>query len=167
MVAIVGADMSSCEVTTQEVEVDGFAVPIPPVNESVSLHALYERSSRTLSVERSAKGLTITAEGYATDAVGAPDEPDAVVIDGIGDKPYEAPSDELTAAGSPGACVDNYYLVQGFKEVDVLHWRYNSAERSSRWIGNRYDLSDIRRGNANITTGNNNCGEAEGIFWCV
>lgn len=51
VVAIVSADMSSCEVTTQEVEVDGFAVPIPPVNESVSLHALYERSSRTLDVE--------------------------------------------------------------------------------------------------------------------
>lgn len=164
VVAVVSSDMSSCEVTTQNVEVDGFVVPIPPVNGSVSLHALYARSSRTLRVERSAQGVTIIAEGFATDGTDAPQEPDAVVVDGIGDKPYEAPSEELTVVSAPRACDDKTFNTRGYKEADVLHWRYNSANRSNRWLGNRYDLTDIRRGNTNMTRGNNNCGKSEGAF---
>ena len=114
--AIVSADMSSCEVTSQNVEVDGFVVPIPPVNESVSLYALYDRSSRLLSVERSMRGLTITAEGSATDAVGL--RTSRTRSDRWNwDKPYEAPSDELTVAGAPRACNDDLFRKAGYKEL--------------------------------------------------
>lgn len=166
VVEVQGSDITSCEVSTSHVEVDGVTVPIPALNGGIEYSALWPQGSLTLSVKRSAEGLLIEERDLIPDEVLPllPDNPDPVVIEGMGEKPYEIISED-TASSVPGACQDVHYLVDDFKEYDLFHWRYNRANISSRWKGPRYDLDDIRRANTNMTRGRNSCGFEEGAFF--
>jgi hypothetical protein len=142
---------------------------MPQVGESVGLEMLFSEGAIELTAQRSNRGLIIDKRQDGSSDLGdgttSPDEPDAVVVDGTGDKPYEEVTGESSASGSPDACSDTLNDVNDFKEYDTFHWRYNRAGVSNRWKGTRYDLTDIRRGSRNMTTGNNNCSFAENTFW--
>lgn len=161
----------SCHVDDQQITVNGTTVAMPSVNEAVGTEGFATTGASILTVERQSDVIDIIWEAtyLLGDSFRESDlnegSNESNVVDGTGDKPYETPDD--AAADSPTAlppCSDNHYNPHGFKESDDHFWEYNNSQRSSRWLGPRYDAIDVTNSIRNLLNGRNSCDLATGSF---
>jgi hypothetical protein len=70
----------------------------------------------------------------------------------------------VMAPAVDAACGQSAYNLEGAHWTSTLRWYYNQSTVSRAGLGVSATLSDVRAGNYNLTTGQNNCGYATGAF---
>lgn len=68
------------------------------------------------------------------------------------------------ALATDAACGEGAYNLEGARWTKTLKWFYNSSTASRAGLSASATLADIRAGNTNMSTGQNNCGFATGKF---
>jgi len=85
--------------------------------------------------------------------------------DGLVSVATEVPGAGRTLApATDAACGEGAYNLEGGRWTRTLNWYYNSSSVSRAGLSVSATLADIRAGNTNMSTGQNNCGYATGTF---
>jgi hypothetical protein len=127
---------------------DSIGVHVPAVGQGVGNAALAVDGEYELTVTNTGDAVTIE---YST--------PDTATTTG----PVAAGNGTVVPDADP-ACNETAFNLEGHKWTSTVRWFYNESSVSRAGLNLSATIADIRGGNFNMTTGQNNCGFATGAF---
>ena len=127
---------------------DSIGVHVPAAGQGVGNAALAVDGEYELTVTNTGDAVTIE---YST--------PDTATATG----PVASGNGTVVPDADP-ACNETAFNLEGHKWTSTVRWFYNESSVSRAGLNLSATIADIRGGNFNMTTGQNNCGFATGAF---